>query len=154
MDSKFLRRGTRRPDVRSQGRRQHIGHVSPAMVAGIQNPCPVGERETAFASFRVPPESAEDYGSNCGFFSVDMSYLRCPRSIGATGRPVESAEQVRGTRKAPVQGAWDRGQYLRVAFRLGGTFRPAYTSTTRSGPGRSRNSATVGVRPRRRDPVR
>ena len=44
MESKFLRRGTRRPDVRSLRRvvANTPGHVSPAN--GIQNPCPVGER--------------------------------------------------------------------------------------------------------------
>ena len=47
MESKFLRRGTRRPDVRSLRRvvANTSGHVSPAMLAGIQNPCPVGERD-------------------------------------------------------------------------------------------------------------
>ena len=47
MESKFLRRGTRRPDVRSLRRvvANTPGHVSPAMFAGIQNPCPVGERD-------------------------------------------------------------------------------------------------------------
>ena len=47
MESKFLRRGTRRPDVRSLRRvvANTPGHVSPAMLAGIQNPCPVGERD-------------------------------------------------------------------------------------------------------------
>ena len=45
--SKFLRRGTRRPDVRSPRRifANTPGHLSPAMLAGIQNPCPVGERD-------------------------------------------------------------------------------------------------------------
>jgi hypothetical protein len=47
MECKFLRRGTRRPDVRSLRRvvANTPGHVSPAMLAGIQNPCPVGERD-------------------------------------------------------------------------------------------------------------
>ena len=47
MESKFLRRGTRRPDVCSLRRvvANTSGHASPAMLAGIQNPCPVGERD-------------------------------------------------------------------------------------------------------------
>ena len=47
MESKFLRRGTRRPDVRSLRRvvANTSSHVSPAMLAGIHNPCPVGERD-------------------------------------------------------------------------------------------------------------
>jgi hypothetical protein len=41
------RRGTRRPDVHSLHRvvANTPVHVSPAMLAGIQNPCPVGERD-------------------------------------------------------------------------------------------------------------
>ena len=47
MESKFLRRGAPRPDVRSLRKvaANTSGHVSPAMLAGIQNPCPVGERD-------------------------------------------------------------------------------------------------------------
>jgi hypothetical protein len=45
MESKFLRRGTRRSEVRSLHEvvAKAPGHVSSAMLAGIQNPCPVGE---------------------------------------------------------------------------------------------------------------
>ena len=47
MESKFLRRGTRRPDVRSLRRvvAYTPRHVSPAVLAGIPNPCSVGERD-------------------------------------------------------------------------------------------------------------
>jgi hypothetical protein len=79
-----------------------------------------GERiKVAFAGFRVPPERAENYGSNRGFFSVDRQGLP---SAAAYHRGYRPSGGVRGMRKAPVQGAWDRGQYLRVVFRLGGIF--------------------------------
>jgi hypothetical protein len=46
--------------------------------------------------------------------SIDMGYPCCP----SLHRGCWQADGVRGTRKAPVLGG-DRGQYLRVVFRLG-----------------------------------
>lgn len=47
MESKFLRRGARRPDVRLLHGviAKTPGQASPAILAGIQNPCPVGARD-------------------------------------------------------------------------------------------------------------
>src|SRR5271155_5868761 len=60
MESKFLWRGTRRPDVRSLRRvvANTSGHVSPAMLAGIQNPCPLRR-------VRTPPDQANCRALKC-----------------------------------------------------------------------------------------
>jgi hypothetical protein len=71
----FLWRGTRRPDVRSLRRvvANTSGHVSPAMLAGIQNPCPLRR-------VRTPPDRA-----NCR--ALECSAIRSGRPAAWLRRP-------------------------------------------------------------------
>jgi hypothetical protein len=109
MKSKFLRRGARRPDVRSLRRvvANTSGHVSPAMLAGIQNPCPLRRVWT-------PPDRANCRALECSAIrnGRPAAWLRRPerpRRVTPCTMTISPAFLAPSLVKAAVDGRLPRG---------------------------------------------